>query len=53
MITGNNRKKMKGQNTYLAVIVFIVLAFIIILFIYYNYNLIQALFQKGFTGGFS
>ena len=34
----------------LAVLVFIIFAFIIILFIYFGYDLIKSLFDKGFRG---
>jgi len=45
--------RLKGTNIFLVVLVFIVLAFIIILFIYYGYDLIKTLFEKGFSGGIS
>jgi len=47
----NRVSKKKGISTMLAVLLFIALAFIIILFVYYGYDLIKGLFEKGFRGG--
>jgi hypothetical protein len=43
----------KGKTTVLAVLLFIILVFIIVLFVYYGYDLIKTLFEKGFRGVFS
>jgi len=40
--------KKKGINTMMAVLLFILLAFILVLFFYYGYNLIKNLLQRGF-----
>lgn len=50
LIDNSNKK---AVTTMLAVLVFIVLAIIIVLFVYFSYDLIKTLFEKGLRGAFS
>ena len=46
-------KNNKGAMSLLAVMVFIILAIIIVLFVYFGYDLIRTLLEKGVRGLFS